>query len=1061
LNEDYGSTGSYGDYWSSTQHPLYSNAAYRYLGFYSEDYYWDYRDRFYGFTVRPVVEDFVLSPIILSSSTLNLIVGKEETISITSGSGYYIIKNNDETIATATIQGNSITVTAVKAGTTTITVTDTRNGQTATIEVTVTDSFLSCPDNHHPHIIDLGLPSGTKWACCNVGASSPEAYGGYYAWGEMEGKDVYNEVSYLYSTGEDTNDDGWYDDESDYTNIGSSICGTGYDVAHVKWGEGWSMPSIEQIEELVNSVSCLWITLNGTDGYLFTGPNGNSVFLPACGSRYADQTAGSNSYGDYWSGTLYPSIEGNNRYAYYMDFYKGTVNHNNYWGRTFGHSIRPVYDSSFFFSLSDDTVNVFVNSTTTVSIESGSGEYEIQNEQTDIIDVELILADRVTNPDAKDEIFIYGKAEGTAIVTFLDKEKNKTAILVVNVKTPTAEDIAETEDYISRVSNYIDQLGEIPVETFQTDLLSWLENQEWVKDVKSSAESITINIKNGANVVIDFIDSYFNYKVADVDTEDYYSKELPAYTSIAVPSTDDEDIIDSSKVIYIQGRTMPSFEDRAESMANRENELINKAKQVSPVNFKIDNYFKDLSFLEKGLQDYDMILLGQTHGGFAGGGERAGFFQVEVNKCYPNNSNIALAIDGGTIKQLKNEPDVYNVYPKIMEKTKIKDSAIFYSNYCYSYYMRKANTNCTFFGYGTRLWYPKGSYHLTEFFFRMSLGFTYHEAIAPMMKPYDKRFGEDKVYTHVVPLTSRSDSKQRYFSISTDDVTEYSQNGPVVTGAINGYKNLKSGISYYVYAFPQGEELVPEDITKGQRITKIEEDGTFSQAYSALLFTEYPEEYQVVVGFEYGGIIYYGPIKTLRTKGLCPDGSHHHMIDLGLPSGTKWACCNVGASSPEGYGGYYAWGETKEKSKYSFDAYQHRYLDKEGHWCNKHIGTDIAGTSYDVAHVKWSGSWVMPSRAQIQELLDNCTKKWTTVNGVNGYLFIGKNGNSVFLPAAGYRWSSEFSSAGNSGCYWSSTLYEGSYTYECYAYTLYLYDSRSLFSYHQARDMGLSVRPVR
>lgn len=71
----------------------------------------------------------------------------------------------------------------------------------------------SCPDGKHPHAIDLGLPSGTKWACCNVGATTPEGYGGYYAWGEKKMKSVYNEVTYKYCSGTDTNGDGWYYDE--------------------------------------------------------------------------------------------------------------------------------------------------------------------------------------------------------------------------------------------------------------------------------------------------------------------------------------------------------------------------------------------------------------------------------------------------------------------------------------------------------------------------------------------------------------------------------------------------------------------------------------------------------------------------------------------------------------------------------------------------------------------------------------------------------------------------------------------------------------------------------
>lgn len=87
-------------------------------------------------------------------------------------------------------------------------------------------SLTLCPDENHPHMIDLGLPSGTKWACCNVGASNPEDYGNYYAWGETQPKSVYNSVTYLYCTGQDIDGDGWIDKNLSFVNIGSDIAGT-------------------------------------------------------------------------------------------------------------------------------------------------------------------------------------------------------------------------------------------------------------------------------------------------------------------------------------------------------------------------------------------------------------------------------------------------------------------------------------------------------------------------------------------------------------------------------------------------------------------------------------------------------------------------------------------------------------------------------------------------------------------------------------------------------------------------------------------------------------------
>ena len=187
---------------------------------------------------------------------------------------------------------------------------------------------------------------------------------------------------------------------------------------------------------------------------------------------------------------------------------------------------------------------------------------------------------------------------------------------------------------------------------------------------------------------------------------------------------------------------------------------------------------------------------------------------------------------------------------------------------------------------------------------------------------------------------------------------------------------------------------------------------------------------------------------------ICPDDNHPHMIDLGLPSDTKWACCNVGAEKPEDYGGYYAWGETEEKDVYHWTTYIH--CDGSKNTCHD-LGSDIAGTQYDVAHVKWGGSWVMPTDEQRKELADNCRQEWTTLNDVNGRKFTSKiNDNCIFLPAAGYRYNSGLNNNGGNGSYWTATQYSR-YAYQAYSLTF----STSSSGYNAlGRDEGNSVRPV-
>lgn len=187
--------------------------------------------------------------------------------------------------------------------------------------------------------------------------------------------------------------------------------------------------------------------------------------------------------------------------------------------------------------------------------------------------------------------------------------------------------------------------------------------------------------------------------------------------------------------------------------------------------------------------------------------------------------------------------------------------------------------------------------------------------------------------------------------------------------------------------------------------------------------------------------------------GLCPDSNHPHIIDMGEAG--KWACCNVGASAPWEYGGYYAWGETEEKDNYSFSTYIH--CDGSEDTCHD-IGEDISGTEYDVAHVTWGDDWCMPNVSQIGTL-ENCSGEWTAVNGINGRIFTAPNGGSIFLPAAGYRWNppgwyGDIFHLGTEGCYWTSSLYDISDS----AMDFQFDDGTHL--YGNSRSRGQSVRPI-
>ena len=210
-----------------------------------------------------------------------------------------------------------------------------------------------------------------------------------------------------------------------------------------------------------------------------------------------------------------------------------------------------------------------------------------------------------------------------------------------------------------------------------------------------------------------------------------------------------------------------------------------------------------------------------------------------------------------------------------------------------------------------------------------------------------------------------------------------------------------------------------------------------------------------------------------------PSGYHrgYGYVDLGLPSGTLWATMNVGAESPEDYGDYFAWGETEPKSDYNWSTYKwmtdgmsswmgvNKYTYPDGEtsavWYDENgefIGDNktVLELADDAANANWEGDWVMPTNEEQLELSQYCISVVARLDGVVGRMFTGPNGNSIFLPAAGYRYDSDLYYAGSGGRYWSSSLY--SY-YSVTASNLDFCLSYFGWSYYN-RYYGQSVRPV-
>ncbi len=251
-------------------------------------------------------------------------------------------------------------------------------------------------------------------------------------------------------------------------------------------------------------------------------------------------------------------------------------------------------------------------------------------------------------------------------------------------------------------------------------------------------------------------------------------------------------------------------------------------------------------------------------------------------------------------------------------------------------------------------------------------------------------------------------------------------NEKLQTGKEIVIKTDKSGDKVYVDDNYVGLSPVTTSLALGSHNIKAERDGkTVSKTINV---SQYGGDNSVILAF------------VQKING-------HEYVDLGLPSGLKWATCNVGANKPEDYGNYYAWGETGTKSEY--------YSDNSKTYGKQMY--DIKGNSqYDVARANWGGTWRLPTKAEVVELNNKCTWKWTTQNSVNGYEVTGPNGNSIFLPAVGARYGSSLDYAGEDGYYWSSTPYESGSYYACGLY----FDSIWHNVGYYGRDHGRSVRPV-
>ena len=740
--------------------------------------------------------------------------------------------------------------------------------------------------------IDLGLPSGVKWATCNVGASSPEEYGGYYAWGEIEEKDSYTE-----------------DNSVTYGKSMGDISGNPeYDVACAKWGGAWRMPTLDEMYELRNNCTLIWTTLNGVNGYEVTGPNGNSIFLPAAGFRIGTEFSGRGSGGYYWSSSVYDD------YSTYCLYFISYIHEVSYRHCYFGQSVRPVCDS---------TINPVESYTVSVS-SNGNGVVSIEGTQESSVTV-----------------------SAGASVTI--------------VATPA--------DGYKFIGWYIGE-SETPVSTDATYTFTVSANVALVAKFEAEESADSGNL-NGHDYVDLGLPSGLKWATCNVGASS--PEEYGGY--YAWGETDEKDDCSWSTYRWCNG----TYNSMTKYCTSASNGTVDNKTVLEPeddvAHVKWGGNWRMPTKAEQDELCNNCTWTWTTLNGVNG---------YEVTG--PNGNSIFLPAAGYRYGTEVDGRGDYGYYWSSSLYGNGSDFAYYLGFYDSSYYWGNGSRYC---------------------------GLSVRPVCDSTINP---------VESYTVSVSSNGNGVVSIEGTQESTVTvSAGARVTVVATPADGYKF----IGWYI----------------GESETPVSTDATYTFTVSANV--------ALVAKFE--------AEESADSGNL----NGHDYVDLGLS--VKWATCNVGASSPEEYGGYYAWGEINEKDDYGWDTYR---------WCNgtydsmtKYCTNDSYGTvdnkslldpEDDVAHVKWGGSWRMPTRAEQDELRNNCTWTWTTLNGVNGYQVTGPNGNSIFLPAAGYRNGTGVYSRGGLGYYWSSSL---SSNYSNYAYRLDFNDSSyDWYSYY--RYYGLSVRPV-
>ncbi len=801
-------------------------------------------------------------------------------------------------------------------------------------------------------IVDMGLPKGTKWAVCNVGAQSATEAGDYFAWAETETKSRYSESNYLYGT----------------RNLGENfnISGTQLDAAFIRWGGSWRMPTKEEWEELINEENCSWSwsTINGVNGHIVTSlSNGNKIFLPAVGMRYNEGVHYMGSSGIYASAT-----QGGNNSSYshtliYHYSAKGLYNGDSYYpfnswsspgrygsARYMGKTIRPVMST----------------------IEPTSDGMEL-----------TILTDSALWNMGNTTATLYGSLRSTTPIIG--------EIMVGIIVGDSAGISIKTEDGAQQNYRYLYSKKTSTAGVFNYTLPVYANIGYWYKSFVQTSDTIMYGKAR-----------HFGYEMVDLGLN---TGTLWANMNLGAESPEE------SGYSYAWGETV--------------------TKGVYDAGSYQFSTTKNLGM------NYDIS------------GTKYDAAHVNLGNAWrlPTNEEMSELLNGCTWEYvIQNSTNGYRVTGPNGNSIFLPDAGFMYQSSLYYSNSGGVYMTATQAGNYNEYAYTLGFYGATRGIYHGDSYSPFNTWSSPQRYASMRYMGKS---VRPVATLNNFDGDNAY-TILTDSATwKTGDTRATIYGTMSMIRPVEDNVTV---GFVIGENRT---VTKSDCSFEYFETVNDGCSISTEINIEDNIGYWYRAYVQTANKIFYGEAKHVGLE----------MVNLNLPSGTLWANMNVGSNWPEECGNFYAWAETETKSDYSTGTY---------FYGTQNLGdnNDIKGTECDAARVNMGLKWRMPTNIEAQELLDHCTWTWVLENGVNGYRVTGTNGNSIFLPATGFRQNTSLYNHDSGAVYATSVAVNAS----DYAYMLGFYgstrgiyhgDSYSPFNtwsspqrYASMRYMGKAIRAV-